>query len=66
MFDILVNSPYYWSLTGRNNGLRRQYVHTLGRGEGISLDKKEQLLAEAGFTVAQEKLWNLPSDKSIE
>ncbi|GAB3550557.1 hypothetical protein [Spirosoma fluminis] len=60
-FEILVNSPYYWSLTGESNNLRRQFSSMLKNGKGISLDKKEDMLAKAGFTVKQEKIWKLPS-----
>lgn len=58
--ETLLNNPYYWSLTGLPTNQRRQFANMLKNGKGISLDKKEQLLEKAGFTVKQEKIWNLP------
>lgn len=59
-FETLVNSAYYWSLTGLPFVSRRQFANSLRTGKGVSLDKKEALLEQAGFSVKQEKLWNLP------
>lgn len=65
-FEQLVNSDYYWSLTGLPSGQRRQYSHQLrhptkGKPWAISLDKKEEMLKKAGFKVKQEKIWLEPS-----
>ncbi|QIP14739.1 hypothetical protein G8759_20020 [Spirosoma aureum] len=59
-FDILVNDPYYWSLTGLPTADRRQAAFMLKNGKGITLDRKEALLEKAGFLVKQEKIWILP------
>ena len=61
-FEHLVNSPYYWSLTGLSKEVARYYRSVLKTGnKPISTDKKEELLEKAGFTVKQEKTWNLPT-----
>ncbi|OIN59810.1 hypothetical protein [Arsenicibacter rosenii] len=60
-FARLIESPYYWSLTGLDKGLRRYYRCQLRSGKKkISIEKKEELLEKAGFSVRQEKTWDWP------
>ena len=59
-FELLVNSPYFWSLTGESNNLRRQFSSMLRNGKGISLEKKEEMLTKAGFGLKQRTIWYVP------
>lgn len=59
-FQQLVESPELWERTGSNKALRRQFLHMLKVGEGISLNKKEELLTAASFEVEKEMIWEAP------
>lgn len=60
-FDTLVHSPYFWSLTGKEMSQRRKLAYKLKNGEGISLDKKLELLKLAGFVIKQDIILEMPS-----
>ena len=59
-FKLLLESDYYWSKTEESSAMRRSYRKRLNDGSLLSVKKMEELLEKAGFTVKQEKLWNLP------
>lgn len=55
-----MDSDYYWSLTGLDKSVRRNYRHLINSGRGVTIDKKEEMLKKAQFSVEHEKTWNLP------
>ena len=60
-FELLVTVDYYWALTGLPKTKRDYYRSVFKSGsKPITLDKMEELLALAGFSVKQEKVWNVP------
>lgn len=59
-FRLILDSDYYWSLTGLDKSVRRNYRHLINSGRGVTIDKKEEMLKKAQFSVEHEKTWNLP------
>ncbi|QIP15688.1 hypothetical protein G8759_25170 [Spirosoma aureum] len=59
-FETLVNSEYYWSRTGLSHQDKRNNRFKVNKGKFISTEKKEELLARAGFAVNTVTTWQLP------
>jgi len=59
-FEHLVNRPDLWRKTGRPMQQRLNLADKLKNSTNITLDTKEKILTEAGYTVKQEKLWLEP------
>jgi hypothetical protein len=56
-FEQLINRPDQWRKTGRPMQQRLNFLDKLKNSQNVSLDTKEKILTEAGYTVAQEKIW---------
>lgn len=60
-FETLVTLKTYWERTGLPDGMRRKYLHRITTGtQGITLDRKIELLKAAGFGIKQEMTWFTP------
>ncbi|OIN56780.1 hypothetical protein [Arsenicibacter rosenii] len=60
-FELLLETPYYWSLTGEPTEKRWYYRSALKTGKKpITLDKMQELLQKAGFTIKTDIVWNIP------
>ena len=44
---------------GLNDSTRKSYLRRLRLKQTLSLDKMEEILFNAGYSVAQEKLWTI-------
>lgn len=44
---------------GLNDSTRKSYLRRLRLKQTLSLDKMEEILIKAGYTVKQEKLWKI-------
>jgi hypothetical protein len=59
-FERLLNRPDQWRRTGRPMQQRLNFLDKLKNGINVTTDTKEKILAEAGYTVKQQTLWNEP------
>ena len=59
-FADLVNRDDLWGATGLPLYTKRYYRYTLLNGKGVTIDKKEELLKKAGYTIQQQTTWHLP------
>lgn len=60
-FELLLSNDYYWSLTGETKKKQWYYRSVLRSGsKPMTLDKMQELLELAGFSIQQETIWNIP------
>lgn len=60
VFELILNRPDLWRKTGRPMQQRLNYLDKFKNDINVTTDAKEKIIAEAGYTVKQEKLWNEP------
>jgi hypothetical protein len=59
-FERLLDRPDLWRKTGRPMQQRFSLKNKLRNGINVTIDTKEKILAEAGYTVKQETIWRFP------
>lgn len=59
-FEALLNRPDQWRQTGRPMQQRLNFLDKLKNGTNVTLDTKEKILKEAGYSEKQVTLWNEP------
>lgn len=62
-FLQLCGRPDLWRRTGRPMQQRLRILNKLKNDITITLDTKEKILVEAGFSVKQEKVWKWPNEQ---
>ncbi len=60
-FEILLSEDYYWALTGLPKEKQWYYRSAFRSGKKpVTIDKMQELLELAGFTVKTDIVWNIP------
>lgn len=64
-FEHLCKDPERCERAGMNEGTRRSYLNYLKNKKSISLDKMEEWLEKAGYSVKREKIWTSKVEPSF-
>ena len=64
-FEQLLSQPERWRKTGRPMQQRLNWLDKLKNNINVSIDTKEKILSEAGYTIQKVTLWKMPKPKPL-